>query len=86
MVEIVKFIREKLGWTAYRMTKELGLKSQSSYTVLERTSRGIRAETLVRLQELAEEAGIPLDVFWREFKKEVSARKAQKKKRVRDES
>ena len=37
-VKTFKIIRDKLGWTSYKMAKELGI-SQTQYNYLERTAK-----------------------------------------------
>lgn len=67
-VETFKRIREKLGWTAYRMAKTLDM-PQTQYNYLERKARSANTKTLVKLQKIS---GIPLNEFWEMIRQDVS--------------
>ena len=63
-VQVFKIIREKLGWSRYKMAKRLRM-SQSAYDHIEQRAQNVSARSLQRLQKIAErEAGIELSEFW----------------------
>jgi transcriptional regulator with XRE-family HTH domain len=63
-MQIFKIIRQKLGWTRYKMAKELGI-SQTQYDYLEQKAVNAAIKTLLKLQEVSErELLMPLQEFW----------------------
>lgn len=50
-MQIFRTTREKLGWSSYKMAKELGI-SQSQYQYIEQVAEYTRTETLVRLVDV----------------------------------
>lgn len=69
-VQAFGFVRKKLGWTRYKMAKELGI-SQTQYDYLESKAKSTQTHVLVRLQEIAEkEAKIGLGEFWKSVKEQ----------------
>jgi transcriptional regulator with XRE-family HTH domain len=66
-MQLFKTIRKNKKWTAYRMSKELGI-SQTSLNHYEAQPATNREKLLIKLQELSE---LPIDQFWALLKKEV---------------
>jgi len=62
-VQTFKIIRQRLGWTAYKMSKALGI-SQSQYAYLETKAKSCKTSTLVLLQRIAEKEGIKGQEIW----------------------
>lgn len=67
-VDTFRKIRKKLGWTSYKMAKELGI-SQTQYNYCEREAKSVNTKTLFKLQRIS---GIPLEEFWKMVEKDVS--------------
>lgn len=65
-VQTFRIIREKLGWTRYKMSKELGI-SQTQYNYLEDKAKTAQTSVLIKLQKLS---GLTGQEFWDIFAKE----------------
>ena len=63
-VQVFKIIRKKLGWSRYRMAKELKM-SQSAYDHIEQRAQNVSARSLQKLQRVAEkQMAMSLAEFW----------------------
>lgn len=68
-VQAFKIVREKLGWTEYRMAKAMGV-TPTHYRSLERKIENPGKEILMKFQAIAEKhAKIDLREFWDLLKK-----------------
>lgn len=68
LMQLIKTIRKKKGWTAYRMSRELEI-SQTSLNHYEGQPPSNREKLLVKLQEVS---GLSVADFWDMLKKEVA--------------
>lgn len=62
-VSALKTIRERLGWSKYRMAEQLGI-SYPSYKHLELKATGCQFGLLKKIRDLAARAGIDLNELW----------------------
>lgn len=67
-MEILRLIRERLNLSFYGMAKRIGI-PQTAYTYLEKEAHSTTTETLCKAKDLATEAGITDEEFWRELRK-----------------
>jgi hypothetical protein len=68
-VKTFEVIQDRLGWTDYKMAKELGI-SQTQYIYLRHKAKSTQSRILIRLADIAEKyAGIDGAQFIRLFKK-----------------
>lgn len=78
-MQIFKTIRDRLGWTRYKLAKSLGI-SQTQYDYLERKAANAQAKILIKLQDIAErELLITLDEFWALLKREGVTERASRR-------
>jgi DNA-binding XRE family transcriptional regulator len=66
-VQTFRIIREMLGWTRYKMAKELGI-SQTQYDYLEREAKSTQTKLLIKLKKVS---GLSGNEFWKIFEREV---------------
>ena len=66
LMQMFETIREKLGWSKYKLAKELGV-TPSHYSYLSTKAKTAQTEILVRLQEIS---GLSGDEFWKIVRKE----------------
>lgn len=66
-MQLFEKIKRKLGWSSYKMSRELGI-SQTSLNHYVAHPPTNREKLLIKLQELS---GLSVDEFWKMFKKEV---------------
>lgn len=59
-VQAFKIIRESLGWTRYKMAKELGV-SESHLRHIEENGEDTRGKNLIKLQKVS---GLSPTKFW----------------------
>ena len=64
-MKFLKKIREKEGWSAYRMAQHLGLLPQT-YIQYEKSAKGIRIKTLCQIRKR-------LDLTWDQLGKHLEA-------------
>lgn len=62
-MESFRLIRDKLGWTRYKMAKYLGI-TDSRYKYLEAQAAITQLSVLKKLRELAYKTGMSADEFW----------------------
>lgn len=67
LMQLLKTIKKKKGWSDYRMSQELGI-SQTSLKHYEEQPISNREKILVRSQRLS---GLSLETFWNMLTKEV---------------
>ena len=65
-MQIFETVREKLGWSKYKLAKELKI-TPSHYSYLSTKAKTVQTEILVRLQEIS---GISGSDFWKLIQKE----------------
>lgn len=63
-VETFKKVRERLGWTQYKMAKELDI-SQTQYKYLEEKAKSCQTKILLKLFEVSEMSDSD---FWKLFR------------------
>lgn len=67
-VQTFRIVREKLGYTKYKMAKSLGI-TPSHYEYLETKAKNTQTEVLIKLQKIS---GLSPAKFWELFQKEVA--------------
>ena len=78
-MKTLETVRKKLGLTAYGMAKKLGL-SQQGYLVAEKTSRAVKIDVLIDVQEMS---GLGVLEFWELLKKDAAATKKALKNKAK---
>lgn len=65
-MQIFELVREKLGWSKYKLAQELKI-TPSHYGYVSTKAKTAQTEILIRLQELS---GISPSEFWKLLRKE----------------
>lgn len=66
-LQVFRIIREKLGWSQYKLAQEIGV-SQSHLRYLEEKAKNTQTKTLIRLQKVS---GLSPAKFWEILEKEA---------------